>query len=464
MAETIARGRYGRYIHVLLTIVDFIILNVAFYITTTMSPSLTEVRGRTVWLLANLTYIPVAMWLSSTHKVRTLYMNHVVTNSLRAVGALALLYTTSLYFIGIDHLNWTVFLEFYGLLFVLLPLWWTLSRIIIKAYRRHGRNFSRVIIIGSNPTALRLYEELVSDAGFGYKCLGFFDNAPNGKNIPKKLFKGDLDDVAKFVERNAIDEIYYTLSGERHDDLSKIIAIADTYMAQFFYVPQLNRYVSRDFGLNTLGVMPVLSVRPNPLKSLSNRVLKRSFDLLFSSVALLFSPIVFIPVAIAIKMSSPGPVFFKQKRTGYMGSEFYCWKFRTMRVNAESDTRQASANDPRKTAVGDFLRRTSIDELPQFINVWLGDMSIVGPRPHMLTHTEQYSALIKKYMVRHLVKPGITGWAQVNGYRGQTEQLWQMEKRVEFDVWYIEHWSFMLDMKIFVRTIFNALHGEKNAY
>lgn len=184
----------------------------------------------------------------------------------------------------------------------------------------------------------------------------------------------------------------------------------------------------------------------------------------FSATVLLFSPLVFIPVAIAIKLSSPGPIFFKQKRTGYRGREFYCYKFRTMRVNKSADTQQATKNDPRKTRVGDFLRRTSIDELPQFINVFIGNMSVVGPRPHMLKHTEQYSHLIKKYMVRHYIKPGITGWAQINGFRGQTEELWQMEQRVEHDVWYIEHWNPLLDLKIIFRTVTNAIHGEKNAF
>ena len=157
-------------------------------------------------------------------------------------------------------------------------------------------------------------------------------------------------------------------------------------------------------------------------------------------------------------------MFFKQKRTGYLGREFYCLKFRTMRVNAEADSTQATSNDPRKTKVGDFLRRTSLDELPQFINVWRGDMSIVGPRPHMLAHTEQYKALIDRYMIRHMVKPGITGWAQVCGYRGNTDELIKMEKRVRADVWYIEHWSIMLDIKIFIKTIVNGFVGEENAY
>lgn len=464
MADLNQRGRYGRYLHILLTIVDFIILNLAFCVTCALSPEFTETRGRTVWLLANICYLPGAIWLSSTHKVRSLYMDHVVTNSLRAVGSLALLYTTALYFIGIDHLQWTVFAEFYGLLFFLLPLWWSLSRVLVKAYRRKGRNFSRVVIVGANMTSLRLYNEMISDAGFGYKFMGFFDSGSPVDGIPPELFRGTLDQLSDYVVDNNIDEIYYTLSGEDADNLPRVIQISDTNMVQFYYVPQINRYISRSFDLHAMGAMPVMSVRPNPLKSMTNRLIKRFADFTFSTVALICSPILFIPIAIAIKISSPGPVFFKQKRTGYRGKEFNCYKFRTMRVNADSDRVQATADDPRKTRVGDFLRRTSLDELPQFINVWLGDMSIVGPRPHMLKHTLEYSALIEKYMVRHMVKPGITGWAQVNGFRGQTEQLWQMEKRVEFDVWYIEHWSMMLDLKIFIRTILNALHGEKNAF
>ncbi|MEE0974734.1 MAG: exopolysaccharide biosynthesis polyprenyl glycosylphosphotransferase, partial [Muribaculaceae bacterium] len=230
------------------------------------------------------------------------------------------------------------------------------------------------------------------------------------------------------------------------------------------FVPQISRYINRGFDLYNMGPVAVMTLRCNPLKRFVNRLLKRSFDLLFSSIVLLFSPIVFIPVAIAIKLSSPGPVFFKQKRTGHLGKDFNCWKFRTMKVNADSDSKQAEKDDPRKTRVGDFLRKTSIDELPQFINVFLGDMSVVGPRPHMLKHTLDYSKLIDKYMVRHAIKPGITGWAQVNGYRGQTEQLWQMEKRVEHDVWYIENWTFLLDIKIIIRTVMNAIQGEKNAF
>ena len=200
------------------------------------------------------------------------------------------------------------------------------------------------------------------------------------------------------------------------------------------------------------------------MKNPINRAIKRAFDLLVSTILLILSPLVIIPVAIGIKLSSPGPIFFVQKRTGYRGQAFNCYKFRTMRINADSDTRQATKDDPRVTKFGNFLRRTSIDELPQFYNVWRGEMSIVGPRPHMVAQTEMYSELIDKYMLRHTIKPGITGWAQVRGFRGQTEELWQMEKRVELDVWYAENWTFFMDLKIIVRTALNAIKGEANAY
>ncbi len=292
--------------------------------------------------------------------------------------------------------------------------------------------------------------------------MGFFDDTPSPNFTGNYI--GNFEQIDSFVKDNAIDEIYYAISGEKETELRTVIKIADDNVIQFYYVPQLSRYINRQFDMNKIGLMPVLTLRNNPLKRYINKFIKRTFDIIFSSIVLLFSPIIFIPVAIAIKISSPGPIFFKQKRTGYRGQDFYCWKFRTMKVNADSDKVQAKKDDPRKTRVGDFLRKTSIDELPQFINVWLGDMSVVGPRPHMLKHTEDYSKLIDKYMVRHAIKPGITGWAQVNGYRGLTEELWQMEKRVEYDVWYIENWTFLLDLKIIVRTVLNAIHGEKNAF
>ena len=459
------RGRYGRYIRWILTACDFLVLNLAFFITVLLTPEFDEARPRLIWLMVNIAYFPAAYFLANTQARRTIAMEHVLAGSLKAVLLHAPLFLAALFFLQIEDMPLRGFAVFYGLLFVMFPIWWTASRIIIKYYRGRGRNFSKVVIVGDNPTGHRLFREITSDAGFGYRVLGFFDKNSH-PDTPVGLYRGPISGLADFINRHHVDEIFCTLPGEGTDDsdILTTMKIAETSVTQFFYVPQISLNLSRTFDLYAMGSMPVLSVRHQPLSRMRNRSLKRAFDFLFSSVALLCSPLVFIPVAVAIKMSSPGPVFFKQKRTGYRGREFNCYKFRTMKVNTTADTCQASKNDPRKTRLGDFLRRTSLDELPQFINVWRGEMSIVGPRPHMLMHTEEYSALIDKYMVRHYIKPGITGWAQINGYRGQTEKLWQMEERVRHDVWYIEHWTFFLDLKIMFRTVYNAMRGEKNAF
>ncbi len=175
-------------------------------------------------------------------------------------------------------------------------------------------------------------------------------------------------------------------------------------------------------------------------------------------------PFVYLIFGAIIKWTSPGPVFFKQKRTGIKGKEFYCYKFRSMQLNDDANKKQAVQGDPRVTKIGQFMRKTSVDELPQFINVLKNDMSIVGPRPHMLQHTDLYSSLIDKFMVRHLVKPGITGWAQVTGCRGETKTVEEMEERVKRDVWYLENWTFFLDLKIIYLTIANAIKGDKKAF
>ncbi|MDY6106702.1 MAG: exopolysaccharide biosynthesis polyprenyl glycosylphosphotransferase, partial [Candidatus Limisoma sp.] len=279
-----------------------------------------------------------------------------------------------------------------------------------------------------------------------------------------RAMTGTLQEIEDFVVANNIDEIYCAQPSEE-ENVGDIIKIADRHDVQFFYVPLISGFMTTSFSLTSMGNLPIMVYRPYPLQFWLYRLIKRIFDICFSLVVIaLVSVTVLIPIIFAIKLSSRGPVLFKQRRTGYRGREFTCLKFRTMKVNSQADTVQATKDDPRKTRVGDFLRRTSLDELPQFLNVLWGDMSVVGPRPHMVSQTNEYKKLIDKYMVRHIIKPGITGLAQVSGYRGQTEELWQMQKRVEYDVTYIENWSLWLDVKIIIRTIVNAILGEKNAF
>jgi putative colanic acid biosynthesis UDP-glucose lipid carrier transferase len=294
--------------------------------------------------------------------------------------------------------------------------------------------------------------------------LGFFDDNLALKHIlPNYL--GMTNEVESYALANDVDEIYCTLPGTSDEKIVRMLNFAEKNMIRFYIVPDFYRNLKKSLVMEMMEFIPLMTIRREPLQAAYNRALKRVFDIFFSlAILLTIFPILYIVVGILIKLSSPGPILFTQKRTGLYGQDFMCYKFRTMKVNEDADQLQAVKDDPRKTKIGDFLRRTNLDEFPQFINVLLGNMSVVGPRPHMLKHTDQYSALIDKYMVRHLVKPGVTGWAQVTGYRGETKTLEQMEGRVKRDVWYIENWTFFLDIKIIVVTVLNMFKGEKNAY
>ena len=416
---------------------DILMVNLLYWLTIAMGSQYGEdiCRG---WVLCNVAcLLPLAVQFVKHDNYRTILLDHTVVRAFRAVGLHCLAFLSLQEIFG-HNLGVASYGLLYGVMIVAWPAERTLSRFMLKHMRSQGRNFVRVVIVGTNTTAHRLYHEMNSDAGYGFCIMGFIDDEKPEGELPAPYI-GSLDVLDAYVKERNVDEIYFAWSGEKAQALSRVLKIADDNVVSFYYVPQISRYVRRHFESRSIGAMNVLSLLRNPLSIL-------------------------IPVAIAIKLSSPGPVFFKQKRTGYRGRTFNCLKFRTMRVNAAADTAQATKDDPRKTKVGDFLRKTSLDELPQFINVFLGDMSVVGPRPHMLKQTESYTQLIDKYMVRHVVKPGITGWAQVNGYRGLTDEVWKMEKRVEYDVWYIEHWHFFLDMKIIARTVLNAVHGESNAF
>lgn len=458
------KGKYGKYLHVIESLLGFAVVNLAFLIATLSDKEVLGFRWKVTLLIVNVCYLPVVFYRSRYPQGRALHLDIIAKNAIAAVGIHALFFFSVLAFLDSWVDNMSFYLWFYGILVILLPLGWALTRLSLKYFRRNGINSANAVIIGSGESAIRLRDAMRSDPGYGYRFMGFFDNDTTNAEALGSEYLGTIDSLEDFMNREPVNEVYYTLSGEDHETLRRCVRYSDNHVAQFYYVPQLNQYVSRVSELSNIGKVPILNIRENPLKRISNRYLKRGFDLVFSSAFLLLSPIVFLPIAIAIKVTSPGPVFFKQKRTGYLGKDFNCLKFRTMQVNTTSDTQQAVRQDPRVTKIGNFLRRTSLDELPQFINVWLGDMSVVGPRPHMIKHTADYSKLIDKYMLRHLIKPGITGWAQINGFRGQTEELWQMEKRVEHDVWYIENWNFFLDIKIIILTAVNMFRGDDNAF
>ena len=453
-------GRYGFLVNIIVTMFDFVILNMVYWLIINNVDNAGQFIDKVTLIFLNISYIPAIFIFSEVHKKRILFLDKIIVMLFKVFAVHCLVMMTLMSLAGYDAVPIKVYVYFYLVYYCLLFLWWVISRRVIKLFRRRGLNYRKIIIVGWNNTSKRLYREFQLDQGYGYRILGIFDN---GKHKDIKI-TGKLTDIEDFIITQKVDEIYCAMPSEE-ENVGSLIKIADRHEVEFYYVPIISGFMTTNFGLSSIGNIPVLMYRPNPLQNGLNRAIKRVFDIVFSLAAIIFiACTVLIPVIIAIKLSSPGPILFRQKRTGYRGNEFMCLKFRTMKVNADADTKQATKDDPRKTKVGDFLRRTSIDELPQFLNVLVGDMSVVGPRPHMVKHTEEYRNLIDKYMVRHMIKPGITGLAQVYGYRGQTEELWQMEKRIECDVQYIEHWSFWLDVKIIIRTVTNAIQGEKNAF
>ncbi|MBP9984420.1 MAG: undecaprenyl-phosphate glucose phosphotransferase [Prevotella sp.] len=341
------------------------------------------------------------------------------------------------------------------------------ERKLLKHVRQLGRNTRSVIMIGNDPALISLYDNMIGDPTTGYRVKGYYSDKiiPNSPQSLKHL--GDINTLHYNMENNhdpSIDDAFCSLSHDENDEIARIMKFCDANLVRFYYIPRMFGNYRLSLKPEMMGDTLTYTNHLEPLSITTNKLTKRLFDVTVSIISCIcMIPIIPI-IAIIIKIQSPGPIFFKQERTGFAGKTFFCYKFRSMHVNKDADLEQATENDPRKFAFGNFMRKTNIDELPQFWNVLRGNMSIVGPRPHMLHHTEIYSELIDKYMVRHFCKPGITGWAQVTGFRGETKELWQMEERVERDIWYIEHWTFMLDIKIIYKTIKSVIIPDKHAY
>jgi putative colanic acid biosynthesis UDP-glucose lipid carrier transferase len=370
--------------------------------------------------------------------------------------------------------------------FILILLARVVEKYMIARFRLAGKNTRSIIFIGNDPSLLELYEKLMSDSSTGYKVRGYYADKTIESGSEKIPFLGNIDDLNKMMEGysltaiekdtihkkrrlrelniSPLDEVFCSLSHSDYDEIIKIMKFCDQNVVHFYYVPRTFGNYQLNLRPERLGDSIVFTNYYEPLARPFSKAAKRLFDILLSSVAC-FLLLFLAPIIIwKIKKESPGPGIFKQDRTGLNGETFVCYKFRSMHVNKESDSKQATKDDPRKFPFGDFIRRTNIDELPQFYNVLKGDMSIVGPRPHMLKHTEEYGRIIDQYMVRHFSRPGITGYAQIMGCRGETKDVKEMEERIKKDIWYIEHWSFWLDIKIILKTAISIFKHDEKAY
>lgn len=461
-------GKYNKFIRILYLGGDILLLNISFFLGHFIVVNdFIDINEQYLFLivLANLLWLLLANY-SNNFTMRRLLRYDLTLISIIKMYALHSLMIVTFTFAMKDavytrsQLFWTLII-FLGL----IVFWRSLMFVLIKRYRWSGFNFRNAVIIGTGTIGQRLYKHITTDHSLGFRVLAFFDNvAPLKPGENEHVHFGGINTFAEFLDNNDVDEVFFALPLTRTKEIQQVLSLAENKGIRFKLVPDFRGISNRMVNIQFYDNLPIVTIREEPLENVFNRLLKRGFDVAFSlGVILLLFPFIFPVIIAMIKLSSPGPIFFKQLRTGRGNSRFYCYKFRTMKVNTDSDKKQATANDTRVTKIGRILRKTNLDELPQFFNVLFGQMSIVGPRPHMIKHNEDYAKIIGPYNVRHFVKPGITGWAQVNGFRGVTDTRKKIRKRVQYDVWYIENWSFILDIQIIFMTVFNMAKGDKNA-
>ena len=463
--------RYTTFIKAINLTIDYIILNMSMVMACFIVDN-----SFAFW--ANNHYLPIVLvfnliWLLAAN-ITGLYERVLTKDSIktyRGVIRTYLLFISFISFTIIILIGTKAYLVTREYLFYSLALFgfclslWKLVFLAIRKSERASLIDTRsFVIVGGGRIGQDLHNFFDNNPDLGYKLMGFFDDSPEILKS-KDTYIGSTHDCIDYVIANKIDEIFCTLPNSDSEKIEKLMLEADKNLIRFKFVPEYFDFAKRPTHIENFGHIPVISVRSEPLENMLNRFVKRLFDILFSLFAILFIFSWLFPiVAILIKLESRGPIFFMQIRSGRANHPFKCYKFRSMQVNDDSNKKQATRNDNRITKMGAFLRRTSLDELPQFFNVLMGNMSVVGPRPHMVSHTKQYSQLIDKFMVRHFLKPGITGYAQVNGLRGETRTTEAMLQRVEADVWYLENWSFLLDLKIIFLTMLSLIKGDENAF
>ena len=355
-------------------------------------------------------------------------------------------------------------LSSYGFLLGFVILFRFLLSAAFQYYKGISYYIRKIVIVGGGKSAEDLFDYFSKQDTNVYR---FMEEVSSG--LMEEAYEDEvssrLEELQEFCLREQVNEIYFSLPLTSTELIEEITRFTDDHFIHFRIVSNLKLLDKMPARVDLFGQIPIITLRKEPLRILLNRAVKRAFDVAFSLIIIMTLFPTLVPIiAILIKLESKGPIIFKQQRSGRKNREFTVYKFRTMYVNTEDSGDQATKDDDRVTKVGKWLRRTSMDELPQFMNVLFGQMSVVGPRPHMIRHTEEYSKIIHKYLFRHFITPGITGYAQVNGFRGETSNDVLMKKRIEYDTWYIENWSLILDIKIIVKTVWNILLGERNAY
>lgn len=451
--------RYSRYFPILFLVADLVCLNIGIYASHYYRfDSFFLAEGyQILQLFLNLIWLLVFFG----SRLQEINRNSKLLDHLNKVLT-ALVINLSIVFalwFAIQPLDYSrKFLFFTYLVFTLSILSWrTVWHYLIRYYRVKGYNIRNVLIVGAGELADTLVEHFRQSPELGYHLVGVL-----GQNGQADARIDDLEDLA--LEKKA-DVIFCCLPNLREERVKEIIDFAENNLMKVNLISQFSRLMSYNLSIEQFGSIPIIAVNTIPLDNMVNRFVKRLFDIIFSSLVLITILSWLVPIiGLLIKLESRGPIFFKQKRHGKDNENFLCWKFRTMEFDRKAEFKQAQKNDPRITKIGNILRKTSIDEIPQFINVFLGDMSVVGPRPHPIKLNEEFQPQIDRFWQRHAVKPGITGLAQAKGFRGETSAFSEMSGRVKLDRFYVKNWSLILDFKIILLTVLSIVRGNENAY
>lgn len=460
--------QFERYLQITLILLDLLVLNTTYFLYYIISGKQLFFSFSNAylnyWIISNLLWI-VPSFILRTYSGKTiLSFEHFTKRTIQIYLlwiTLVLVYLFFTFEVNISRLFiFSTIISFgFGLLlnrFVYLG--------IKNYYKKSDHIFKKVIILGYNDTAKKLAKYFEEDS-INTQLLGFIEDDTNVHELTHYPILANVSDTLQIAKDLHINEIFSTITPEQNKDIYNLMFQSEKECIRFKIVPNLSVFITREVHIEYFGDLPILSLRSEPLDDVGNRIKKRVLDIMVSSFVIVFILSWLIPVlGLLILLESKGPVFFSQLRTGKNKSPFYCLKFRSMKFNKDADLKQATKNDSRITAMGKFIRKTSLDEFPQFINVFKGEMSLVGPRPHMLKHTTDFSKVVDDYMIRQFLKPGITGWAQINGYRGEITNPEQIKMRVNKDLWYLENWSLWLDIQILFLTVYHVFKGNKNAF
>ncbi|MET0243821.1 MAG: undecaprenyl-phosphate glucose phosphotransferase [Flavitalea sp.] len=460
--------KFPLIVRMVFMILDLLMLNTIFFLMKwyVLDGNIASIdrEYQLFWMVGNIAWLICAWGYNLYEGKSTSKFESFLGRTFQVYVVFLILTLTYLYFsreLVVSRVFVSIFLASLAVSLLLNRMFYLLADI---HFRNKEYLIKRVMIIGYNDIGKKLASYFERN-NTHMRVVGYCEEYNKVKELSNYPILNTPLNAVKASQEFKITEIYSTILPEQDHRIYELMQMADQACIRFKLVPDFGLFVNRPMHLNYLAGMPVLTERTEPLEEDANRLHKRAFDIVFSLFAIVFILSWLIPIiGLLIWLESPGPIFFVQKRSGLNNEPFNCIKFRSMKVNKNSDTVQARRDDDRFLKIGKILRKTNLDEFPQFFNVLKGDMSIVGPRPHMLKHTEDYSAIISKYMIRQFIKPGITGWAQVNGYRGETKKVQDMEARVDHDIWYVENWSILLDLKIIVLTAYNVFKGEKNAF